>query len=137
MNHRIQGLMDQTSGRPVRVGILSMYDVENNAVRVLAATLREAGHTVVEIYFKDWISNHLAPATDLEYANLEKTIRDRQLDLVCVSIRASAYYMSAKLNHSVLPVGPGRFIAPSNYHGGTNCLVRNSLLFYQAPIWTR
>lgn len=97
MNHRIQGLMDQTSGRPVRVGILSMYDVENNAVRVLAGTLRAAGHTVVEIYFKDWISNHLAPATELEYDNLEKTIRDRNLDLVCVSIRASAYYMSAKL----------------------------------------
>ncbi|MED5370850.1 MAG: cobalamin-dependent protein [Myxococcota bacterium] len=108
MNHRIQRLTEQTQGRPVRVGIVSMYDVENNAVRVLAATLRKSGHHVTEIYFKDWISNHLQPASALEYENLVRTIRERELDLVCISIRASAYYMSAKLMtehlHEVLDV---------------------------------
>jgi len=74
-----------------------MYDVENNAVRVLAATLREAGHHCTEIYFKDWISNHLDPATDVELAALERIVREERLDLVCVSIRASAYYNSARI----------------------------------------
>jgi anaerobic magnesium-protoporphyrin IX monomethyl ester cyclase len=93
---RIQSLVSETKGRSVRVGILSMYDVENNAVRILAAKLREEGHHVTEIYFKDWISNHLSPATDVEHANLVSVVRQDALDLVCVSIRASAYYNSAR-----------------------------------------
>jgi radical SAM superfamily enzyme YgiQ (UPF0313 family) len=93
---RIEKLLSQTRGRPVRVGIVSMYDVENNAVRILAAGLRQAGHHVTEIYFKDWISNHLAPATDLEHENLSQVVLEDRLDLVCVSIRASAYYNSAR-----------------------------------------
>jgi radical SAM superfamily enzyme YgiQ (UPF0313 family) len=97
MNTRIDRLARDSQGRGPRVALVSTYDVENNAVRVLAATLRQAGHEVVEIYFKDWISNHLHPATELEYANLVKVVRERQIDLVCVSIRASAYYMSAAL----------------------------------------
>lgn len=102
MNHRLEELARKTQGRGPRVGLVSMYDVENNAVRVLAATLRQGGHHVAEIYFKDWISNHLFPATDLELDNLIKVVRDEQLDVVCVSIRASAYYQSAKLITEVL-----------------------------------
>jgi anaerobic magnesium-protoporphyrin IX monomethyl ester cyclase len=102
MNHRLKKLVTDTSGRGPRVGLVSMYDVENNAVRVLASTLRQGGHHCAEIYFKDWISNHLFPATDTELDNLIKVIRDEQLDIVCVSIRASAYYQSAKLITEVM-----------------------------------
>ena len=94
---RTARLAERAKGRPVRLGILSMYDVENNAVRILAATLRAAGHEVTEIYFKDWISNHLAPASDTELANLTKLAEDRQLDIVCISLRASAYFHSARI----------------------------------------
>ncbi|MCP4805925.1 MAG: radical SAM protein [Proteobacteria bacterium] len=92
MNDRIRTLVESTKGRGPRIGIVSMYDVENNAVRIIAAHLRASGHHVTEIYFKDWISNHLHPPTDKELANLQKTIADNRLDLVCFSIRASAYY---------------------------------------------
>ena len=95
LSHRLQSLVESTQGRPVRVGIVSMYDVENNAVRILASHLRAEGHHVTEIYFKDWISNHLSPATDLEHENLIGVIREDALDIVCVSIRASAYCNSA------------------------------------------
>ena len=95
LSHRLQLLVESTKDRPVRVGIVSMYDVENNAVRILAAHLRAEGHHVTEIYFKDWISNHLSPATDLEHENLVGVIREDALDIVCVSIRASAYCNSA------------------------------------------
>ena len=97
LNERLESLRANTSGRGPRIGIVSMYDVENNAVRILAATLRESGHHVSEIYFKDWISNHLMPASETELENLLKVIEEARLDLVCVSIRASAYYMSAKV----------------------------------------
>ena len=96
-SERLTELARKAKGRPVRIGIISMYDVENNAVRILAGTLREGGHHAVEIYFKDWISNHLDPATDIELANLNKVVQDENLDLVCISIRASAYYNAARI----------------------------------------
>ncbi len=79
-----------------RIGLVSTWDVENNAVRILAAGLREAGHHATEIYFKDWVSNHLEPATDRQLENLVKVIRRENLNLICISIRASAYANSAK-----------------------------------------
>ncbi len=94
---RIERLEQSCSGRGPRVGIVSMYDVENNAVRILAATLRRGGHHVAEIYFKDWVSNHIEPASDDELANLVKVVKDEQLDIVCVSIRASAYWNAARI----------------------------------------
>jgi len=80
-----------------RIGIISMWDLENNAVRILAATLRAAGHKVVEIYFKDWISNALDPASDIQLENLVKIIRREELNLVALSIRASAYAQQARI----------------------------------------
>ena len=97
MNSRIERLVANTRGRGPRVGIVSMYDVENNAVRILAGTLRAGGHHVAEIYFKDWISNHIDPAKDIELDNLARVVRDEQLDVVCISIRASAYHQAARI----------------------------------------
>lgn len=96
MKHRLEDLARRTKGRGPRIGIVSTWDVENNAVRILAATLRAEGHHVVEIYFKDWISNHLDPANEIQLANLGKVIKDEELDLVAISIRASAYAQSAR-----------------------------------------
>ncbi|MEE2751118.1 MAG: cobalamin-dependent protein [Myxococcota bacterium] len=97
LSRRIEALAAGVSGRPLRLGLVSMYDVENNAVRILAAMLRAEGHHVTEIYFKDWVSNHLGPATDEELANLVGVVQKEQLDCMCVSIRASAYYNQARL----------------------------------------
>ena len=100
-----------------RVGIISTWDVENNAVRILAATLRAGGHHVTEIYFKDWISNNLTPASDIELQNLVKVIRREQLNVVCISIRASAYSQQAKILaaaiHDALDI-PVLFGAPTH-----------------------
>ena len=56
MLHRLKKLQHQSQIDEPRLGIISLWDVENNAVRILAATLRASGFKVVEIYFKDWIS---------------------------------------------------------------------------------
>ena len=97
MQHRLDQLVRSARADGARVGIISTWDVENNAVRILAATLRAAGHHVTEIYFKDWISNALDPASDEQLDNLVRVIRREQLNLVCISIRASAYAEQARI----------------------------------------
>jgi radical SAM superfamily enzyme YgiQ (UPF0313 family) len=96
-NPRLERLLSSAPKDGARIALLSTWDVENNAVRILAATLRAAGHHAVEIYFKDWISNHLSPATDDELASLVRVLRQEQVNLLCVSIRASAYAMQARI----------------------------------------
>ncbi|MEL6344991.1 MAG: radical SAM protein [Myxococcota bacterium] len=97
MQHRLDRLFRDARIDGPRLGIISTWDVENNAVRILAATLRAHGHHCAEIYFKDWISNALDPATDTQLDNLIKIIRREQLNLVCISIRASAYAEQARI----------------------------------------
>jgi anaerobic magnesium-protoporphyrin IX monomethyl ester cyclase len=97
MNARLQTLARQAEIAAPRVAIISMYDVENNAVRILASTLRAAGFHVAEIYFKDWVSNHLFPATDDELKNLARVLLREEINLACISLRASAYYNSARI----------------------------------------
>ncbi|MDP6932673.1 MAG: cobalamin-dependent protein, partial [Myxococcota bacterium] len=102
MQHRIDELSRRAQREGARIGLVSTWDVENNAVRVLAATLREAGHHVTEIYFKDWVSNHIDPASEVQLDNLVRVIRREELNLVCISIRASAYeYPSRMLTEKI------------------------------------
>lgn len=83
-------------GQPrARLGLVSLYDVENNAIRLLAACTRQAGYHTVEFYFKDWVNNHLAPPRPVELASLVRLVRKERLDIVGISIRASAYQMVA------------------------------------------
>ena len=97
MQHRLDKLFRDSRIDEPRIGIVSLWDVENNAVRILAATLRASGFKVVEIYFKDWISNALDPATDEQLSSLSRVIRREDLNLVCLSIRASAYANQARI----------------------------------------
>ena len=97
MKHRLEKLRRNSRLEEPRIAIVSMWDVENNAVRILAATLRAAGHSVIEIYFKDWISNDLEPASDRQLENLAKVLRREEINLVALSIRASSYANQAKI----------------------------------------
>ena len=122
VNPRLERLFPAAKAAGPRIGILSTWDVENNAVRILAGTLRQAGHHTVELYFKDWISNHLDPASDEELETLAKIIRREELNLVCISIRASAYaqqsrriteYLQRELEIPVLWGGMRATMAPA------------------------
>lgn len=96
-----------------RIALVSLYDVENNAVRLLAAVLRRAGFHAVEVYFQDWISNHLEPPTETELRNLVRVLRREQVQLVALSVRASPYFNVARIltehihRHLDLPVAWG------------------------------
>lgn len=97
MTPRVERLVREARGRSPRLALVSLYDVENNAVRLLAAELRRAGHDCVEVYFKDWVSNHLLAPTDRELELFAQLLRDQQVDLVCLSLRASAYFQVARV----------------------------------------
>lgn len=90
-------LADEAKKHGFRMALVALYDVENNAVRVLAAELRRRGHHVAEVYFKDWISNHLDPARPEELEAFVDVLRREGVQLVGLSIRASAYYETARL----------------------------------------
>lgn len=96
MNERLTRLAASSRGAGPRVALVSLYDVENNAVRLLAAILRQAGWTAVEIYFKDWISNHLAPPTGADLESLSRLLEEQQVHVVALSVRASAYFHVAR-----------------------------------------
>jgi radical SAM superfamily enzyme YgiQ (UPF0313 family) len=78
-----------------RVALISLYDLENNAVRLMAAVLRNAGFYVAEIYFKDWKNNSFSPPSKEELANLVKVLKEKEINLVAFSLRASAYLKAA------------------------------------------
>ena len=133
LNARLENLLPTARAEGIRIGIVSTWDVENNAVRVLAATLRASGHHVAEIYFKDWISNDLDPASDVQLENLGRVIRREELNLVCISIRASAYAEQARiitehiqqnLNLPVLWGGMHPTIAPDSCSGTADMLLK-------------
>ena len=96
MDSRLATLTRCAQQEGPRIALVSLYDVENNAVRLLAALLRQAGYHAVEIYFKDWISNHLAPPTPDELRSLVRVLRRERVQLVALSVRASPYFNIAR-----------------------------------------
>ena len=75
--------------------LVSLYDIENNATRMMAAGLRRAGHRTIEIFFKDWINNHFQPPTVGELNALLSLLSRNRVRLVALSVRASAYHRLA------------------------------------------
>jgi len=75
----------------MRIALVSLYDVENYAVRVLASYLRARGHPALEIYFKDWKNNAFVEPTRVELEHLTAGIRRFEAEIVGLSLRASAY----------------------------------------------
>jgi len=107
VNERLDRLARRARTEGPRVALVSLYDVENNAVRLLAAILRRAGVQAIEVYFKDWISNHLSPPREPEIENLLAILRRERVNLVAVSLRASAYLNVARLLTARIQGGPG------------------------------
>ena len=75
----------------MRLALVSLYDLENYAVRVLASYLRRRGHQVLELYFKDWKNNGLIWPSEAELRNTVKRLRLFGAQMVGFSLRASAY----------------------------------------------
>ncbi len=75
----------------MRASLISLYDPENNGVRILADYLRRRGHQAQEVYFKDWKNNGLIWPSAEEIASLVRCLREYRAEIIGVSLRASAY----------------------------------------------
>jgi radical SAM superfamily enzyme YgiQ (UPF0313 family) len=82
--------------RDLRIAVISLYALENNGVRHVASSLREAGFGVTEVYFKDWVNNNFPWPQEREVQNLIALLRERQIEIVGFSVRASAFHRMAK-----------------------------------------
>ena len=58
------------NSKKTKIAVISLYALENNGVRHIASSLREAGYSVTEIYFKDWVNNNFPWPKELEVQNL-------------------------------------------------------------------
>ena len=79
----------------LHIAIISLYALENNGVRHVASSLRSAGFQVTEIYFKDWVNNNFPWPKEIEVQNLIQLLKDRGVDYVGFSVRASAFHRMA------------------------------------------
>ena len=82
--------------RALRVAVVSLYALENNGVRHVASALREADFAVTEIYFKDWVNNSFPWPQEHEVQALIDLLREREIQIVGFSVRASAFHRMAK-----------------------------------------
>lgn len=82
--------------RRLRIAIISLYALENNGVRHVASSLREAGFSVTEIYFKDWVNNSFPWPEEVEVLSLISLLAEQRIDVVGFSVRASAFHRMAK-----------------------------------------
>ena len=82
--------------RKLRIAIVSLYALENNGVRHVASSLREVGFGVSEIYFKDWVNNNFPWPEEHEVQSLIDLLRQREIEVVGFSVRASAFHRMAK-----------------------------------------
>jgi anaerobic magnesium-protoporphyrin IX monomethyl ester cyclase len=96
VNARLAAIGRRAQLEGPRIALVSLYDVENNAVRLLAALLRQAGFHAVELYFKDWVSNHMDPPSEAELRSFVRVLRRERVQLVALSVRASPYFNVAR-----------------------------------------
>lgn len=73
------------------VGLISLYAAENYGIKILSSILRRNGYRIIEVYFKDWKNNYLERPTKYEIANLIKILKQYDVTLVGISVRASGF----------------------------------------------
>jgi radical SAM superfamily enzyme YgiQ (UPF0313 family) len=78
-----------------RIALISLYALENNGIRYVATTLRQAGFQVTEIYFKDWSNNRFPWPREVEIDALLRSLVERRIEVVGFSVRASAFHRIA------------------------------------------
>lgn len=79
----------------MKVGIISLYGIENSGVRYLSSMLKQSNHEVYLILFKKWINNNVCPPTDEEIRILISLLSHLKVGLVGIGF-GSPYFKVAK-----------------------------------------
>jgi anaerobic magnesium-protoporphyrin IX monomethyl ester cyclase len=92
-------LAARAPGRPLRVVLLGFYNYQSHALRIFHPLLKQRGHEVHSIFFKNYFTYH-APAVQEEDMVVELIERIRP-DLVCMSVWSTYYQLAARLSRRI------------------------------------
>ncbi|GBD26893.1 2-hydroxyethylphosphonate methyltransferase [bacterium HR30] len=92
-------LAARTPGRPLRVVLLTFYNYESHALRIFHPLLKQRGHDVHSIFFKNYFT-YVAP-TPAEEDMVVDLVTRLQPDLVAMSVWSTYYQLAARLTRRI------------------------------------
>lgn len=96
-------LSARAPGRPLRVVLLTFYNYESHAIRIFHPLLRQRGHDVHSIFFKNYFTYQAPTATE---EDMVVELVDRlQPDVVGMSVWSTYYQLAARLTRRIRDSG--------------------------------
>src|SRR5215467_9689017 len=86
-------------GRPLRVVLVAFYNYEAHAIRIFHPLLRQRGHDVHSIFFKNYFTYHVP--SQQEEDMVVDLIERLQPDLVGMSVWSTYYQLAARLTRRI------------------------------------
>src|SRR5881296_1375740 len=88
-----------TPGRPLRIVLLAFYNYEAHAIRIFHPLLKQRGHEVHSIFFKNYFTYQVpTPAEENMVVDL---IRRLEPDVVAMSVWSTYYQLAARLSDRI------------------------------------
>ncbi|MEM4267570.1 MAG: radical SAM protein [Candidatus Woesearchaeota archaeon] len=85
----------------VKVILISLYDVDSMAIRLLHSVLKKNGNEVTSLFFKEHMINNISLPSKNEYELAIKIINDTQPELVALSVRSSFFEIAKTLSEKI------------------------------------
>src|SRR3954471_18756086 len=92
-------LTARAPGRPLRIVLLTFYNYESHALRIFHPLLKQRGHEVHSIFFKNYFT-YQSP-TRREEDMVVELIEHLQPDVFAVSVWSTYYQLAARLSRRV------------------------------------
>jgi hypothetical protein len=92
-------LTAQAPGRPLRVALLAFYNYESHALRIFHPLLKQRGHEVHSVYFKNYFTYQVP--TQLEEDMVVKLVAQLQPDVVAMSVWSTYYQLAGRLSRRI------------------------------------
>src|SRR5512139_3575439 len=92
-------LAGRAPGRPLRIVLLTFYNYESHALRIFHPLLKQRGHEVHSIFFKNYFT-YQVPSPQEEDMVVELVER-LQPDLVGMSVWSTYYQLAARLSRRI------------------------------------
>jgi anaerobic magnesium-protoporphyrin IX monomethyl ester cyclase len=86
-------------GKPLRIALFSFYNYESHAIRIFAPLLRQRGHEVHTIFFKNYFT-YVVP-TEQEEDMVVELVERIEPDLVGMSVWSTYFQLAARLSDRI------------------------------------
>lgn len=92
-------LAARAPGRPLRVALLAFYNYESHALRIFHPLLKQRGHDVHSIYFKNYFTYQVP--TPREEDMVVELVEELQPDLVAMSVWSTYCQLAGRLSRRI------------------------------------